>query len=234
MEQRPSEAGHKCIKVLWFKRDFQEISFDRGNGRFARQFPLREASLAGRLSCVQAPRGEGNRVDRQQRPNDPPAGGRDVVGSLGSGGSGFFEFVPVDEIHSPHSTVLEAHEPQEEAEYYILLTNAGGLYRYNIQEVVSCTDRYQSLAERESAHDQFQSVPQGRAQHAPRQRHQEIGQSLRRFGKHVSQRDDRETRDQENPGRVRLNPRQHDAKQDGFRIDYRDYGSSPAGAGPAR
>ncbi|MFO0919136.1 MAG: GH3 auxin-responsive promoter family protein [Planctomycetaceae bacterium] len=54
-------------------------------------------------------------------------------------GSGFFEFIPVGEIDSPQPTVLEAHELQEGAEYYILLTNASGLYRYNIQDVVRCT-----------------------------------------------------------------------------------------------
>ncbi len=53
--------------------------------------------------------------------------------------SNYFEFVPVNEIDSPQPTVLEAHELQEGGEYFILLTNASGLYRYNIHDVVRCT-----------------------------------------------------------------------------------------------
>lgn len=53
--------------------------------------------------------------------------------------SGFYEFIPVDEIDSPHPTVLESHELQEGRDYFIVLTNASGLYRYNISDVVRCT-----------------------------------------------------------------------------------------------
>jgi hypothetical protein len=56
--------------------------------------------------------------------------------------SGFFEFIPVDEIDSPQPTVLEAHELIEGQDYYILLTNASGLYRYHIHDVVRCTGRH--------------------------------------------------------------------------------------------
>lgn len=52
--------------------------------------------------------------------------------------SSFFEFVPVDEMDSPNPTVLESHELQEGKDYYILLTTASGLYRYNIYDVVRC------------------------------------------------------------------------------------------------
>ncbi len=34
--------------------------------------------------------------------------------------------------------MLEAHELQEGESYYILLTNSGGLFRYNIHDVVQC------------------------------------------------------------------------------------------------
>lgn len=57
--------------------------------------------------------------------------------------TGFFEFVPVAEIDSPTPTVLEAHELQEGGEYFILLTTASGLYRYNIWDVVRCTGWYE-------------------------------------------------------------------------------------------
>jgi hypothetical protein len=50
----------------------------------------------------------------------------------------FFEFIPVEEHGSPQPTVLEAHELVEGREYYILLTTSGGLYRYDIHDVVRC------------------------------------------------------------------------------------------------
>ncbi len=51
----------------------------------------------------------------------------------------FFEFLPISESTSSQPVVLEAHELQEGAEYFILLTTSSGLYRYNIRDVVRCT-----------------------------------------------------------------------------------------------
>lgn len=53
--------------------------------------------------------------------------------------SGYYEFIPVEEIDSVQPTVLEAHELQTGRDYFLLLTNASGLYRYNIFDVVRCT-----------------------------------------------------------------------------------------------
>jgi hypothetical protein len=50
-----------------------------------------------------------------------------------------FEFIPEDEQDSQKPTVLSAHELQEGRTYYILMTTAYGLYRYNIFDVVRCT-----------------------------------------------------------------------------------------------
>jgi hypothetical protein len=50
-----------------------------------------------------------------------------------------FEFIPEEEGDRPNPTVLAAHELQEGRSYYILLTTAFGLYRYNIFDVVRCT-----------------------------------------------------------------------------------------------
>jgi hypothetical protein len=50
----------------------------------------------------------------------------------------FFEFIPVDEHGSENPTVLEAHELEEGADYFILLTTSGGLYRYDIHDIVRC------------------------------------------------------------------------------------------------
>jgi hypothetical protein len=50
----------------------------------------------------------------------------------------YFEFIPEAEAESDHPTVLEGHELKEGETYYILLTTSGGLYRYNIHDVVRC------------------------------------------------------------------------------------------------
>jgi hypothetical protein len=50
----------------------------------------------------------------------------------------YFEFIPVNEHGTPNPTVLEGHELEEAQDYYILLTTSGGLYRYDIHDVVRC------------------------------------------------------------------------------------------------
>lgn len=57
----------------------------------------------------------------------------------------YFEFMPVEEHGTRFPTVLEAHELEVGRDYYILLTTSGGLYRYNILDVVRCVD-YQGEA----------------------------------------------------------------------------------------
>jgi hypothetical protein len=58
--------------------------------------------------------------------------------------SHFFEFLPEEEYGRQDALVLEAHELEEGRNYYILLTTASGLYRYNIFDVVRCTGFYHS------------------------------------------------------------------------------------------
>ena len=50
----------------------------------------------------------------------------------------YFEFIPVEEHGKPSPVVLEAHELEKDRDYYILLTTSGGLYRYDIHDVVRC------------------------------------------------------------------------------------------------
>ena len=50
----------------------------------------------------------------------------------------YFEFIPVEEHDRPNPTALEAHELAEGGEYFIVLTTSGGLYRYDIHDVVRC------------------------------------------------------------------------------------------------
>jgi hypothetical protein len=64
--------------------------------------------------------------------DNTPAGVLDVT-------SHFFEFIPEAEGDSTQPTVLQAHELQEGARYFILLTTAYGLYRYHIRDLVRVT-----------------------------------------------------------------------------------------------
>jgi hypothetical protein len=50
----------------------------------------------------------------------------------------YFEFIPVEEHGSASPTVLEGHELNVGRDYYIILTTSGGLYRYDIHDVVRC------------------------------------------------------------------------------------------------
>ncbi len=53
--------------------------------------------------------------------------------------SHFFEFIPEDEIESESPTILLADELKVNSNYFILFTTSGGLYRYNINDVVKVT-----------------------------------------------------------------------------------------------
>ncbi|WP_425400659.1 GH3 auxin-responsive promoter family protein [Aeoliella sp.] len=53
--------------------------------------------------------------------------------------SHFYEFIPAEEHGDPDPTVLEAHELEEGRDYFILLTTSGGLYRYDIHDMLRCT-----------------------------------------------------------------------------------------------
>ncbi len=53
--------------------------------------------------------------------------------------SHFFEFIPEEQIDSPHPDTLLAHQLDTDQNYYILLTTASGLCRYDIRDAVRCT-----------------------------------------------------------------------------------------------
>jgi len=50
----------------------------------------------------------------------------------------YFEFIPEDQITSDTPETVEAHELIEGQRYFILPTTAGGLYRYQIHDLVRC------------------------------------------------------------------------------------------------
>ncbi|MDP2860119.1 MAG: GH3 auxin-responsive promoter family protein, partial [bacterium] len=50
--------------------------------------------------------------------------------------SNFYEFVPRHEIESANKRFLLSHQLDAGKEYYIILTTPGGLYRYNIDDII--------------------------------------------------------------------------------------------------
>jgi len=52
--------------------------------------------------------------------------------------SGYYEFLPVEEIDSQQPVVLGGHELEVDRDYYLLMTTAGGFYRFNIGDIVRC------------------------------------------------------------------------------------------------
>ncbi len=55
----------------------------------------------------------------------------------------FYDFIPVDEIDQENPTVLLADELEVGGQYYILLTTRGGLYRYDINDIIEVTGTYE-------------------------------------------------------------------------------------------
>ena len=51
-----------------------------------------------------------------------------------------YEFVPADEVLVPDSTTLAAHELEPGAEYHVVFSHIGGLYRYAVGDVVRVAD----------------------------------------------------------------------------------------------
>ena len=54
----------------------------------------------------------------------------------------YFEFIPEDHIDDANPPVLLAHELEDTKRYYILLTTTGGLYRYDINDIVEVRGFY--------------------------------------------------------------------------------------------
>ncbi len=53
-------------------------------------------------------------------------------------GSNYYEFIPVEETVNSTENVLEAHELEEDKLYRIIMTTFGGMYRYDIGDIVKC------------------------------------------------------------------------------------------------
>jgi hypothetical protein len=56
--------------------------------------------------------------------------------------NGYYEFIPEEDADSAQPLVLSSHELEQGKRYSILLTTAGGLYRYKINDIVEVTGFY--------------------------------------------------------------------------------------------
>ena len=56
--------------------------------------------------------------------------------------TGYFEFIPEEAVDEPEPPVLSCHELESGARFSVLLTTAGGLYRYDIHDIVQVTGFY--------------------------------------------------------------------------------------------
>jgi hypothetical protein len=54
----------------------------------------------------------------------------------------FYEFIPVREAESAQPVVLEPHELEEGQDYQLIFSTFGGLYRYDIGDIVRCRGWY--------------------------------------------------------------------------------------------
>ena len=54
----------------------------------------------------------------------------------------YFEFIPEEAVYDPDPPVLSCHELEQGGCYAVLLTTAGGLYRYDIHDIVQVTGFY--------------------------------------------------------------------------------------------
>ena len=53
--------------------------------------------------------------------------------------SNYYEFIPEEALDAPDPPVLSSHELEPGVDYAVLLTTAGGLYRYDIHDIVQVT-----------------------------------------------------------------------------------------------
>jgi hypothetical protein len=126
LEEIVRRTGTLYPKDVWAKAPFLLGNWMGGSmGAYLRHYPryfgdawVRDVGLIASEGRMTIPFADGT-----------PAGVLDIT-------SHYFEFIPEAEVNSPSPTVLGAHELVEGGRYYILLTTAYGLYRYNIHDVV--------------------------------------------------------------------------------------------------
>ncbi|MCM8760976.1 MAG: GH3 auxin-responsive promoter family protein [Candidatus Omnitrophica bacterium] len=68
--------------------------------------------------------------------NDTDAGGVLAIQT------NFYEFIPREDENSARKRVLLCNELEKDKEYFLVVTTAGGLYRYNIDDIIKVYDFY--------------------------------------------------------------------------------------------
>ena len=91
--------------------------------RFYGDVPIRDIGLLASEGRLSVPLADGT-----------PAGAAEIT-------SNFLEFVPAEQVGSPRPDVLRAHEVEVGGEYFVVLTNWAGLWRYHIDDRVRVTAR---------------------------------------------------------------------------------------------
>ncbi|MGD9633262.1 MAG: GH3 auxin-responsive promoter family protein [Pirellulales bacterium] len=127
LEQAVAEHGALLPKFAWPKMDVLAVWTGGSVNVYLSQLPALYGNVAIRDHGLSASEG---------RMTIPLSDG--TAAGLLDFYNHYFEFIPVEEQHSARPNILEGHELEVGKDYYILLTTSGGLYRYDIHDVVRC------------------------------------------------------------------------------------------------
>jgi hypothetical protein len=127
LEQIANETGRLLPKNYWPNLEFLSNwmggtmrAYLRGYPEYFADTPVRDVGLIASEGRMTIPLEDGT-----------PAGVLDVRHH-------YFEFVPEDQASCAEPEAVEATDLIEGRSYFIVLTTAGGLYRYNISDLVRC------------------------------------------------------------------------------------------------
>jgi hypothetical protein len=127
LERIVERTGRLLPKDYWPNLDFLSNwmggtmkAYLRGYPEFFGETPVRDVGLIASEGRMTIPIEDGT-----------PAGLLDIRHH-------YFEFIPEEQAEHPEPVTVEAHELIEGRNYFIVLTTAGGLYRYNISDLVRC------------------------------------------------------------------------------------------------
>ncbi len=128
LEAIVDRTGRLLPKDYWPGMDFLANWTGGTMGAYLRQFPeyfgvkpVRDVGLIASEGRMTIPISDGT-----------PAGLLDYTHS-------YFEFIPEEQVDADNPDVVEAVDLVEGRRYFILLTTAGGLYRYQIHDLVLCS-----------------------------------------------------------------------------------------------
>jgi hypothetical protein len=133
LERIVERTGRLLPKDYWPNLDFLSNwmggtmkAYLRGYPEFFGETPVRDVGLIASEGRMTIPIADGT-----------PAGLLDIRHH-------YFEFVPEDQADRAEPEAVEATELVEGRNYFIVMTTAGGLYRYNISDLVRCVGYHAS------------------------------------------------------------------------------------------